>query len=187
MLEKLKAQVLLAYQQLSRWGLDQYARATVSAIDRETGMIVMKSNRNALVMDMQGNILEGSAAPDSDTRSHIAIYQAFPKLGGVVQHYARFAAVFAQAGMDIPAPEAHREDCFSVEIPCTASVAELGSTFRERRIDPLKTPAALIFSRSAYAWGETALDAVTNAAALEKTASMAYHTMQPDSGFLPLS
>lgn len=151
MLEKLKAQVLIAYQELGRYGLDKYARGTVSAIDRETGMIVMKSARDALVVDMQGNVLEGNQTPASDIQSHIAIYQAFPKLGGVVQPYARFATIFAQVGMDIPVLGSFSRDCFCVEVPCTVSVADMGRTFRERSIDPLKTPAALVLSHSAYA------------------------------------
>ena len=153
MLEKLKAQVLLAYLELNRYGLDKQANGTVSAIDRERGMIVMKS-----------------------------AYQAFPKLGGIVQPHAKFTAFFAQAGMDIPALTAQDTDCFRVEIPCAASAAEVGEIFRRRNIDPLRTPAALVTSCSAYAWGETALDAVTNAAALEKTAHMANHTLRLSAG-----
>lgn len=186
MLEKLKAQVLLAYQELNRYGLDSYARGTVSAIDRESGMIVMKSARDAMVVDMQGNVLEGNQAPASDIQSHIAIYQAFPKLGSIVRPHARFATIFAQVGMDIPVLGTFHQDCFCVEVPCAASVAEMGSTFRERSIDPLKTPAALVLSHSAYAWGETALDAVINAAALEETAYLAYQTMQLDPGIRPI-
>lgn len=182
MLEKLKAQVLLAYQELNRYGLDKYARGTVSAIDRESGMIVLKSARDALVVDVQGNVLEGTPVSAPDIQSHIAIYQAFPKLGGIVQPHARYATIFAQVGMDIPVLGTFHKDCFCVEIPCAASIAEMSSTFRDRSIDPLKTPAALVLSHSAYAWGETALDAVNNAAALEETANMAYHTMQLDPG-----
>ena len=186
MLERLKAEVVIAHRELSRSGLDKYARGTVSAIDREMGRIVMKSAWDALVVDMQGNVLEGTLAPDSDIQSHIAIYQAFPKLGGVVQPYTRFATLFAHAGRNIPVLGSFHKDCFCAEIPCAASVAEVGSTFRERSLDPLKTPAALVMCRSAYVWGETALDAVNNAAVLEETATMAYHTMQQDPDFMPL-
>ena len=182
MLEKLKAQVLLAYLELNRYGLDKQANGTVSAIDRERGMIVMKSARDAVVVDVEGNVVEGTKAPSADIQSHIAIYQAFPKLGGIVQPHAKFTAFFAQAGMDIPALTAQDTDCFRVEIPCAASAAEVGEIFRRRNIDPLRTPAALVTSCSAYAWGETALDAVTNAAALEKTAHMANHTLRLSAG-----
>ena len=186
MLEKLKAQVLVAYQELNRCGLDNYARGTVSAIDRETGMIVMKSARDALVVDMQGNVLEGKQTPTSDIQSHIAIYQAFPKLGGIVRPHARYATIFAQIGMDIPVLGTFHKDLFHVEIPCAASAADMGDTFHMRSIDPLLTPAALVVSHSAYAWGETALDAVNNAAALEETAYLAYQTMQLDPGIQPI-
>ena len=186
MLEKLKAEVLLAYRELGRYGLDHYARAAVSAIDRESGLIVIKSARDALVVDMQGNILEGTGTPSSDIQSHIAIYQAFPKLGGVVQPHARFATIFAQVGMDIPVLGSFHKDRFREEIPCASSTAEMKDTFHARSIDPLRTPAALVLSHSAYAWGETALDAVTNAAALEETAYMAYLTIQLDPGIQPI-
>lgn len=186
MLEKLKAEVVLAYQELGRYGLDKYARGTVSAIDRESGLIVMKSARNALVVDMQGNVVEGTRTPSSDIQSHIAIYKAFPTLGGVVRPHARYATIFAQVGMDIPVLGSFHRDRFHVEIPCAASAADMGDTFHTRSMDPLETPAALVVSHSAYAWGETALDAVTNAAALEETAYLAYQTMQLDPGIQPL-
>lgn len=186
MLEKLKAEVLLAFQQLNRFGLDKYGRGIVSAIDRESRNIVIKSDKAALVVDMQGNVLEGSGTLSSDISSHIAIYQAFPELGSIVRPHARFATIFAQIGMDIPVLGSFHKDMFHVEIPCAASAAELGNTFHDQHIDPLETPAALVVSHSAYAWGVTALDAVANAAALEETANMAYHTMQLDPGIRPL-
>ena len=186
MLEKLKSQVLVAYKELNRYGLDKYARGTVSAIDRETGLIVMKSARDAFVVDMHGNILEGSGTSSSDVQSHIALYQAFPKLGGIVRPHARYATIFAQIGMDIPVLGTFHKDLFHVEIHCAASAADMGDTFHMRSIDPLMTPAALVASHSAYAWGETALDAVNNAAALEETAYLAYQTMQLDPGIQPI-
>lgn len=186
MLEKLKSQVLIAYQELSRYGLDKYARGIVSAIDRETGLIVMKSARDAFVVDIHGNILEGSVVSSSDIQSHIALYQAFPELGGIVRPHARYATIFAQIGMDIPVLGTFHRDLFHVEIPCAASAADMGDTFHMRSIDPLLTPAALVVSHSAYAWGTTALDAVNNAAALEETAYLAYQTMQLDPGIQPI-
>lgn len=186
MLEKLKAEVLLAYQELNKYGLNKYARGIVSAIDRESCLIVMKSDRAALVADMQGNILEGVQSIPSDIQSHIAIYQAFPQLGGVVQPHARYATIFAQVGMDIPVLGTFHKDRFQVEIPCASSAMEIRDTFHERSIDPQRTPAALLVSHTAYAWGQTALDAVSNAAALEETAYLAYQTMQLDPGIQPL-
>lgn len=186
MLEKLKAEVLLAYEELSRYGLDNYARGIVSAIDRESGRIIMKSARNVAVADIEGNILEGSQALSSDIQSHIAIYRAFPKLGGVAKPHARYATIFAQIGMDIPVLGAFHKDNFCVEIPCADSTTEIGELFSQRHIDPLHTPGTLIVSDCAFAWGPTVLDAVNNAAALEETANMAYHTMQLDPGIQPI-
>lgn len=177
MLEKLKAEVLLAYQELNKYGLNKYARGIVSAIDRESGLIVMKSDRAALVADMQGNILEGVQSIPSDIQSHIAIYQAFPQLGGVVRPHARYATIFAQVGMDIPVLGTFHKDRFQVEIPCASSAMEIRDTFHERSIDPQRTPAALLVSHSAYAWDQTAL---------EETAYLAYQTMQLNPGIQPL-
>lgn len=176
MLEKLKAEVLLAYKELNR-----YAGGMVSAIDRDSGLIVVKSARDAVVVDLQGNVVEGKQSLPADIQPHIAIYEAFPKLGGVAQPHTRFAAIFAQEGMGIPAMGA-----FQGEIPCASSAAEIGNTFWARNMDPLQTPAALVHSRSAYAWGKNAIDAVANAAALEETANLAYRTMQLDPKPQPL-
>lgn len=186
MLEKLKAEVLLAYDELNRYGLDNYARGIVSAIDRDTGKIILKSAHNAVVADMEGNILEGSQVLSSEVKSHIAIYQAFPNLGGVAKPHARYATIFAQIGMDIPVLGTFHKDSFHVEIPCADSAMEVGALFTRRHMDPLHTPGALILSDCAFAWGATALDAVNNAAALEETANMAYHTMQLDPGIQPI-
>ena len=151
MLEQLKSQVLIAYQELGRYGLDKYDRGSVSAIDRESGMIVMKSARDAFVVDMHGNILEGSSTLSSDIQTHIALYQAFPKLGGIVRPHARYATIFAEIGMDILVLGTFHKDLFHVEIPCAASASDLGNTFHMRIIDPLRTPAALVVTHSAYA------------------------------------
>ena len=102
----------------------------ISAIDRESGLIVMKSDRAALVADMQGNILEGVQSIPSDIQSHIAIYQAFPQLGGVVRPHARYATIFAQVGMDIPVLGTFHKDRFQVEIPCASSAMEIRDTPR---------------------------------------------------------
>ncbi|MBQ5865373.1 MAG: class II aldolase/adducin family protein [Oscillospiraceae bacterium] len=186
MLEKLKAEVILAYQELNRYGLNAYSRGIVSGIDRESGYIVMKSAKDALITDLQGNVIEGAMESLSEILSHIAIYQAFPKLGGIVRPHARFATIFAQTGMDIPVLGSFHKDLFHEAIPCADSATDVGSTFRQRHMDALQTPATLVACHSAYAWGATVLDAVTNAAALEETANMAYHTMQLDPGILPM-
>lgn len=186
MLEKLKAEVLLAYDELNRSGLDNYARGIVSAIDRDTGRIILKSAHNAVVADIEGNILEGSPILFSEVQSHVAIYRAFPNLGGVAKPHARYASIFAQLGMDIPVLGSFHKDSFREEIPCADSATDVGELFSRRHMDPLHTPGALILSDCAFAWGVTALDAVNNAAALEETADMAFHSMQLDSGIQPI-
>lgn len=186
MLEILKSQVLVAYQELNSCGLDKYSRGIVSAINREAGLIAVKSANDMLVADLLGNILEGNDAAASDIQSHIEIYQAFPKLGGIARPHARYATIFAQVGMEIPVLGSFHKDLFRVKIPCANSTADVGDVFNNRKMDPLLTPAALITSHSAYAWGKTALEAVVNAAALEETAYLAYQTMQLDPGIQPI-
>ena len=182
MLEKLKAEVLLAFQELDRCGLEKCGRGIVSAIDRDGGHLVVKSADGAFVTDLQGNVLEGIGNLSTDIPAHFAIYRAFPLVKSVVRPHARFATIFAQLGMNIPVLGSFHKERFCRMIPCVGSVSDLFDAFHAQNIDPVKTQAALVLSHSAYAWGETALDAVANAAALEETANMAYLTMQLDPG-----
>lgn len=186
MLDKQKADVLIACQELQRHGMIARVRGSVSVIDRQAGLIVLASSRDTLVVNLEGTILEGSQTSAPDPADHIAMYQAFPEIGSIVQPHARFAAVFAQVGMDIPVLGSFHTDHFQTGIPCVSSVAELRGTFLEKGIDPMNTPAALVLSHCAFAWGATALDAAYHAIALEDIANLAYHTMQLDPGIRPI-
>ena len=138
-----------------------------------------------------GERVEGRCKPSSDTDTHLALYRAFPGLGGIVHTHSRWATSFAQAGRDVPALGTTQGDYFYGDIPCTRRMTpeEIGGryeletgnviveTFRTRRIDPDQVPAALVCSHGPFAWGTDPLNAVHNAVVLEEVAFMAFHAM----------
>ena len=144
--------------------------------------------------------MEGRWKPSSDTATHVALYNAFPTLGGVVHTHSRWATSFAQAGRGIPAFGTTQGDYFYGEIPVTRKMTpeeiagsyelETGNviieTFRERRIDPDQVPAALVYSHGPFAWGKDAMNAVHNAVVLEEVAFMAFHAMALTPGLPPM-
>ena len=200
MLEQLKKTVLEANLLLPKHGLVTFTWGNVSGIDRESGLVVIKPSgveydgmqaEDMVVVDLDGNRVEGRYKPSSDTPTHIALYKAFPVLGGVVHTHSRWATSFAQAGRGIPAFGTTQGDYFYGEIPCTRKMtpAEIGGeyeletgnviidTFNARRIDPAQVPAVLVHSHGPFAWGTDPMNAVHNAVVLEEVAFMAFHAM----------
>ncbi len=128
MLESLKDQVLQANLLLPKYDLVTFTWGNVSGIDREKGLVVIKPSgvsyeemqaSDMVVVDLDGNVIEGSLNPSSDTPTHVALYRAFPSLGGVVHTHSRWATTFAQMGRGIPALGTTHADYFYGEIPCT--------------------------------------------------------------------
>ena len=209
MLEQLKEDVWKANLLLPRHGLVTFTWGNVSGIDRESGLVVIKpsgvdydgmSADDMVVVDPDGNRVEGRWKPSSDTATHLALYRAFPALGGIVHTHSRWATSFAQAGRGIPAFGTTQGDYFYGEIPCTRKMtpAEIAGeyeletgrviieTFRSRGIDPARVPAALVCSHGPFAWGTDAMNAVHNAVVLEEVAFMAFHTMALTPGLPPM-
>ena len=200
MLERLKSEVLEANLLLPRHGLVTFTWGNVSAIDREKGLVVIKPSgvsydamtaEDMVVVDLDGKVVDGKWNPSSDTPTHIALYKAFPALGGVVHTHSRWATSFSQAGRGIPAFGTTQGDYFYGEIPCTRKMTpqeiageyelETGNviieTFNSRGIDPAQVPAVLVCSHGPFAWGKDAHEAVHNAVVLEEVAFMAFHAM----------
>ena len=201
MLEELKRTVCEANLLLPRHGLVTFTWGNVSGVDREGGLMVIKPSgveyENMGPEDMvvirlsDGERVEGRCKPSSDTDTHLALYRAFPGLGGIVHTHSRWATSFAQAGRDVPALGTTQGDYFYGDIPCTRRMTpeEIGGryeletgnviveTFRTRRIDPDQVPAALVCSHGPFAWGTGPLNAVHNAVVLEEVAFMAFHAM----------
>ena len=198
MLNELKKQVLEANLLLPKHGLVTFTWGNVSGIDREKGLIVIKPSGvsydnmcedDMVVVDMDGNRVEGKWKPSSDTDTHLALYKAFPNIGGVVHTHSRWATSFAQAGRAIPALGTTHADDFHGDIPCTRPMTDaeiqgeyeletgkvIAETFADRSPDEI--PAVLVFSHGPFTWGKDAMDAVHNAVVLEEAAFMALHAM----------
>ena len=200
MLEKLKQEVLEANLLLPKHGLITFTWGNVSGIDRETGLVVIKPSGveydgmtpdDMVVVSLAtGEKVEGKWKPSSDTATHVALYNAFPNIGGVVHTHSRWATSWAQAGKSINAYGTTHGDYFYGTIPCTrkmtpAEIAgeyelETGNviieTFRNRGIDPDQVPAVLVCSHGPFAWGTDPYNAVHNSVVLEELAFMAFHT-----------
>lgn len=209
MLEELKQQVYDANMLLPKYGLITFTWGNVSGIDRQQGLMVIKPSGvdyeamtadDMVVVDMEGKRVEGKYKPSSDTDTHLALYTAFPDLGGVVHTHSRWATSFAQAGKGIPAFGTTQGDYFYGEIPCTRQMTteeikgryelETGNviveTFQNRSIDPNQVPAVLVNSHGPFAWGTDPENAVHNAVVLEEVAFMAFHAMQLTHGLAPM-
>lgn len=210
MLEALKEQVCKANLELPKHGLVTFTWGNVSGVDREQGLMVIKpsgvSYKNMTAEDMvvvrlsDGAVVEGKWKPSSDTDTHLALYNAFPALGGIVHTHSRWATSFAQAGKGVPAFGTTQGDYFYGEIPCARKMTpeEIGGkyeletgnviieTFNSRKIDPAQVPAVLVYSHGPFAWGKDAMDAVHNAVVLEEVSFMAFHAMALTPGLPPM-
>ena len=199
MLEKLKEQVYLANMELPKRGLVTYTWGNVSGIDREKGLFVIKPSGvgydllkpdDMVVMDLQGNKVEGDLNPSSDTKTHLVLYNAFPGIGGIVHTHSPYAVAWAQAGEDLPCYGTTHADYFYGSVPCARHLtqAELDEdyecntgitiveTFKERGIDPKAVPAVLCYSHGPFTWGKDADQAVYHSVVLEECAKMGIFT-----------
>ena len=197
MLEQLKNEVLRANQDLVKYGLVTFTWGNVSGIDRETGFVVIKPSgveydgmtaEDMVVVDLEGNVVEGKWKPSSDTPTHLVLYKAFQGIGGIVHTHSRKATSWAQAGRGIPAYGTTHGDYFYGEIPCTRKMTpkeiageyekETGNviveTFKDKPYADI--PAVLVNSHGPFAWGTNPDNAVHNAVVLEELAFMAYNT-----------
>ncbi len=199
MLENLKKEVLEANLLLPEYGLVTFTWGNASAVDRESGMVVIKPSGveygsmtadDMVVVELStGKVAEGRYKPSSDTPTHLELYKAFGNIGGIVHTHSRWAASFAQAGTGIVPLGTTHADYFYGEIPCTRAMTpaeiqgeyekETGTVIIEafKGIDPLTIPAVLVKSHGPFTWGKTAAEAVHNAVVLEEAAFMNYHAM----------
>ena len=206
MLEALKEIVCKANLELPKHGLVTFTWGNVSGVDRESGLMVIKpsgveydnmSAEDMVVVSLEtGETVEGKWKPSSDTATHVALYNAFPEIGGIVHTHSRWATSFAQAGRGIPAYGTTHGDYFYGEIPCTRKMTaeEIGGeyeketgnviieTFNIIDIDESSIPAVLVNSHGPFAWGTDPENAVHNAVVLEELAFMALQTefLNPD-------
>ncbi|WP_288885466.1 L-ribulose-5-phosphate 4-epimerase [uncultured Eubacterium sp.] len=199
MLEELKEKVLQANLELPKRGLITYTWGNVSGIDREKGLVVIKPSgvsydgmkaSDMVVLDLDGNRVEGTLNPSSDTPTHLELYKKYPDLGGVVHTHSTSATSWAQAGRDIPLYGTTHADYFFGDIPCARSLTKeeiegeyerntglvIIETLEERNVNPVYTPGILVKNHGVFTWGKDADEAVHNAVVLEEVAKMATFT-----------
>lgn len=196
MLEELKEKVFKANLDLVKHGLVIFTWGNVSGIDREKDLVVIKPSgveydvmkaSDMVVVDLDGNIVEGDLNPSSDTPTHLALYKAFPEIGGVVHTHSTYATAWSQAGKDIPNIGTTHADYFHDAIPCTADMTEeevMGGAYeletgnviikRFVGLNPVHTPGVLVKNHGPFAWGKDPHEAVHNAVVMEQVAKMAF-------------
>ncbi|MDD4770153.1 MAG: L-ribulose-5-phosphate 4-epimerase [Bacteroidales bacterium] len=199
-IQELKEQVFKANIDLVKHGLVLFTWGNVSAIDRTKGVVVIKPSgvsydtmkaSDMVVIDLDGNVLEGSLKPSSDTPTHLALYKAFQNIGGVVHTHSTYATSWAQAGLSIPILGTTHADYFSADIPCTRSMTEqevMGGAYELETgtvivecfqgKNPDQIPGVLVKNHGPFTWGKDAHDAVHNAVVMEEVARMAQIAVQ---------
>ena len=200
MLDKLKAQVCQANLDLVAKGLVIQTWGNVSGIDRERGLVVIKPSgmpydgmrpRHMVVVSLKaGKVVGGNLKPSSDTDTHLVLYRAFKKIGGIVHTHSLYATAWAQACRSLRAYGTTQADYWHGDVPCTRKLtpaeikndyeANTGEVIVEtfRGLDPLHHPAVLVASHGPFTWGKNAHDAVHNAVVLEFVARLASETLR---------
>ena len=199
MLEALKQEVFEANLKLVKHGLVILTWGNASAITPDRQYVVIKPSGvdyatmradQMVVVDLDGNPVEGDLRPSSDLPTHLELYKAFPEIGGITHTHSRWATVFSQAGAPIPALGTTHADVFYGPVPVTRKLTEqeirgayeketgkvIVETFLDR--NPNEIPAVLVHSHGPFIWGKNAMKSVENAITLEEVAMMAYYTLQ---------
>ena len=209
MLPDLKREAYEANLALPRRGLINLTFGNASAIDRARGIFAIKPSgvdyealkpSDMVLVDLEGNKVEGSLKPSSDTPTHRRLFLAFEKIGGVVHTHSTFATAFAQAGRGVPCFGTTHADHFFGEVPVTPKLSperiagayewETGNIivehFAHHQLDALKCPAVLVNRHGPFTWGSTVAEAVENAVALECCAQMAILSLQLAPALTPI-
>ncbi|MCZ2492782.1 L-ribulose-5-phosphate 4-epimerase [Dellaglioa carnosa] len=201
MLEKLKQEVYDANMELPELGLVTFTWGNVSGIDREKGLFVIKpsgveyselSASDMVVVDLDGNVVEGELNPSSDTPTHAYLYRHFLNIGGITHTHSPWGVAFAAAKMAIPAVSTTHADTFYGDIPCVPALNEnqinsayelntgkvIVKEFENRKLDYNAIPAALVSQHGPFSWGATPKKSVYNAKVLEVSAEISYRALQ---------
>ena len=200
MLEELKKRVFEQNISLVKHGLVVLTWGNVSAKDEETGLVVIKPSgvpyntmkvEDMVVIDLDGNIVEGNYRPSSDLPTHLYLYKKYPTLGGIVHTHSTYATAFAQSGREITAYGTTHADAFYGNIPCARELMDeeideayeqnTGKVIAEAISDVEAIPAMLVKNHGVFTWGSTPEKAVENAVTLEEVAKMALLTEQLNS------
>jgi L-ribulose-5-phosphate 4-epimerase len=203
MLKALKEEVLKANLDLPRYGLVTFTWGNVSGIDRDKGLVVIKPSgvpydelkvEHLVVLDLEGNKVEGDLNPSSDTATHLVLYRSFKEINGIVHTHSSWATSWAQAGRSIPCFGTTHADYFYGSIPCTRKMTkeEVEGNYEEntghviveafKELNPIYVPGALVEDHGPFSWGKSPDNAVHNAVVLEEVAKMAFNTLMLSSG-----
>ncbi|MED4646644.1 L-ribulose-5-phosphate 4-epimerase [Bacillus inaquosorum] len=208
MLETLKKEVLAANLKLQEHQLVTFTWGNVSGIDRENERIVIKPSGveysdltadDLVVLNLEGEVVEGSLKPSSDTPTHVYLYKAFPNIGGIVHTHSQWATSWAQSGRDIPPLGTTHADYFDSAIPCTREMYDeeiihdyelntgkvIAETFQQHNYE--QVPGVLVNNHGPFCWGTNALNAIHNAVVLETVAEMAYHSIMLNKDVNPIN
>ena len=206
MLEELKQKVYEANMDMPKYGLVTFTWGNVSALDRERRLFVIKPSgveydkltpEDMVIMDLEGNKIEGRYNPSSDTPTHIELYKAFPNIGGVVHTRSSWATSWAQAGRGIPCYGTTHADYMYGEIPCVRCLTKeeiegayekntgllIADYFKDKDYEAV--PAVLCKNHGPFTWGKDGHEAVHNAVVLEEVAKMAIFTRLVDPSAAP--
>jgi L-ribulose-5-phosphate 4-epimerase len=210
MLEKLKAEVCRANLDLVRKGLVIETWGNASGVDRARGLMVIKPSgvpydgmlpKHMVVVSLAtGKLVDGQLKPSSDTDTHLVLYRAFPKIGGVVHTHSLFATAWAQAQRGLPSYGTTQADYWYGDVLCTrlmkpseikkdyeANTGEvIVETFKKLKFDPMQHPAVLVASHGPFTWGKDVHDAVHNAGVLEFIARLASETLRINPKLKPM-
>ena len=199
MLEELKRRVYKANMMLPQYHLVTFTWGNASEIDSATGLVAIKpsgvpydelSPEKMVLIDLQGNVVEGEYKPSSDMPTHIVLYKAFPEIGGIVHTHSPYSTSWAQAGRSIPCYGTTHADYIYGEVPCVRNLTKneidedyetntgnvIVEEFRRFQKDVLSVPAVLCKNHGPFTWGKSSAEAVHNSVVLEECAKMAYRT-----------
>lgn len=195
MLKHLKEEVYQANLELPKHGLVKFTWGNASAIDHDCGLFVIKPSgvdyetmkpSDMVVVDLNGNVVEGDMNPSSDTMTHAVLYRHYPEIGGIVHTHSTWATIWAQAGLDVPAMGTTHADTFYGAIPCARFLTQeeidrgyeaatgqvIIETFEERGIDVLAVPGVLLRGHGPFTWGKDVKAAVVNSVVLDEVSKM---------------
>lgn len=208
-LKELKKEVLQANKLLSEYHLVTFTWGNVSGFCKKDNLIVIKPSgidyndlkiEDMVVVDLNGNVVEGDKKPSSDTPTHIVLYKKFPEIGGVVHTHSSWATSFSQAGQKIPCLGTTHADYFYGDIPCTRKMKKeeveknyehntgevIVETFLKNNIDPRQIPGVLMHGHAPFIWGNDSLEAIENAAVLEEVAKISARTIHLNPNINPI-
>lgn len=201
MLDKLKEEVFQANLDLPKHGLVKYTWGNVSAVDRDSGLFVIKPSgvtyekmtaQDMVVVDLDGRVVEGELNPSSDKLTHAVLYKHYPEIGGIAHTHSTWATIWAQAGLDVQAMGTTHADTFYGSVPCARFLTEkevsdgyevetgkvIIETFEKRGLDVLAVPGILLQGHGPFTWGKDAKTAVMNSVVLDEVSKMNFFTQK---------